>query len=79
MVNVATGYAANAKQDERRMMPYEEPVRTWAGHGTGALCNVCGLAIKAHDIEYEVELLTEGSARSLHFHFNCYRAWETQS
>jgi hypothetical protein len=79
MVNVATAYAAEAKQDERRMMPYEEPVRTWAGHGTGALCNVCGLAVRAQDIEYEVELLTEGNVRNLHFHFNCYRAWEMQS
>jgi hypothetical protein len=77
MTNAA--FTAEAKQEERRILPYEEPVRTWAGHGTGALCNVCGLAIRAHDIEYEVELLIEGSVRNLHFHFNCYRAWETQS
>jgi hypothetical protein len=78
MANVAAAYAAEAKQDEQRLLPYEEPVRTWAGHGTGAVCNVCGLAITAHDIEYEVELLTLGTVRNLHFHFNCYRAWETQ-
>jgi hypothetical protein len=79
MVNVAPDCTANPKQDERQMLPYEEPVRTWAGHGTGALCIVCGLAIRAHDIEYEIELVTTGVVRSLHFHFNCYRDWETQS
>ncbi len=78
MVNVAAAGTADFKHDERRMLPYEEPQRTWAGHGTGALCNVCGLAINVHDIEYEVELVTTGSVRNLHFHFKCYRDWETQ-
>ena len=77
MVNVAC--TADLKHDERHMLPYEEPHRTWAGHGTGALCNVCGVAITARDIEYEVELTTLGSARNLHFHFKCYRDWETQT
>jgi hypothetical protein len=71
-------YTPEAKQDERRILPYEEPARTWAGHGTGALCNVCGLAIRPSDIEYEVELVASVTVRNLHFHFNCYRAWETQ-
>ena len=69
---------ANVDQDDRQLLPYEEPVRTWAGRGTGALCNVCGLPIKVHDIEYEAELVTTGRVRNLHFHFNCYRLWETQ-
>lgn len=70
MMTAATAYTA--------VLPYQEPVRTWAGHGTGVLCNICGLAIKAQDIEYEVELATTGSTRNLHFHFNCYRVWESQ-
>jgi hypothetical protein len=70
---------ADLARDERQILPYEEPVRTWAGRGTGALCNLCGLSIKAQDIEYEVELLTAGTVRGLHFHFKCYRVWETQS
>ena len=60
-------------------LPYEQPARTWAGHGTGALCTLCGVAIKAQDIEYEVELPSAGPTRNLHFHFNCYRAWESQT
>ena len=79
MVNAATAYTAGVGVEEQRILPYEEPLRTWAGHGTGALCNMCGLAIQAQDIEYEVELLSNGSARNLHFHFNCYRVWESQT
>ena len=67
------------RQDERQALPYQEPLRTWAGRGTGALCHLCGAAIRAQDIEYEVELQAPAGVRGLHFHFNCYRAWETQS
>jgi len=57
------------------LMPYREPLRTWAGHGTGAVCNGCGLAIQAHEIEYEIEMPRGGVAPTLHFHFVCYRNW----
>jgi hypothetical protein len=70
----------DVEQGERQVLPYEEPLRTWAGRGTGVRCNLCGVPIRAQDIEYEVELLKpDGVSRGLHFHFNCYRAWETQS
>jgi hypothetical protein len=54
--------------------PVPRPLRTWAGHGTGTLCNECGLAIDEKDIEYEVEM-QRGGVRTLHFHFNCYQDW----
>jgi hypothetical protein len=79
MANLAPACTEDLSQDERQLLPYEEPARTWAGHGTGGLCNACGLVVNAHDIEYEVELVTAGSVRTLRFHFNCYRIWETQS
>ena len=79
MVNLTATYTADPAQDERRLLPYEEPVRTWAGHGTGAPCNACGLTVGVQDIEYEVELVTEGSVRTLRFHLKCYRVWEAQS
>ncbi len=63
---------------ELRMLPYQEPLRTWAGRGTGVRCNFCGVPIEARDIEYEVELAAAGKLRGLHFHFNCYQAWEKQ-
>jgi hypothetical protein len=79
MVNSAPACSADLQQDERPLLAYEEPVRTWAGHGTGEPCNVCGLAVHVHDVEYEVELLTDGSVRTLRFHLKCYRLWEMQS
>jgi hypothetical protein len=68
------------------LVPYRKPLRTWAGHGTGATCHRCGRLIEAHDIEYEIELPTGGEERagryqahsdapSLRFHFACYRKW----
>jgi hypothetical protein len=43
--------------------PYRKPLRTWAGHGTGAICHGCNEIIQAHEIEYEIELAPgEGAA-----------------
>jgi hypothetical protein len=70
---------------ETSVMPNRKPLRTWAGHGTGATCNECGGPIEPHQIEYEVELPHSSGAHSaghgaasggaLHFHFICYRDW----
>jgi hypothetical protein len=54
---------------------YREPLRTWAGHGTGATCNECACVIQEHEIEFEIELPRGNNAPSLHFHFVCYRNW----
>jgi hypothetical protein len=65
---------------ETSVTPTRKPLRTWAGHGTGATCKECGGQIEPHQIEYEIEL-PEGSdapsaaGGSLHFHFVCYRDW----
>ncbi len=64
---------------ELRMLPYQEPLRTWAGRGTGVRCNFCGVPIEARDIEYEVELAAAGKPRGLHFHVNCDQVWEKQT
>jgi len=57
------------------LMPIPKPLRTWAGHGTGAACNGCGATIEPHQIEYEIEMPQGSEAPSLHFHFDCYRGW----
>jgi hypothetical protein len=57
------------------LMRQREPLRTWAGHGTGAICNACGAPIQAHEIEYEVEMPAGGEAPTLNFHLMCYRNW----
>ena len=72
-----TTLRANSKPSpdgEPPLMQYRVPLRTWAGHGTGATCSGCGCTIQAHEIEYEIELPQEG-AGTLHFHFVCYRNW----
>jgi hypothetical protein len=80
MINRAMAGAADAEKGEQVGLPYQEPLKTWASRGTGALCSLCGASITAQDIEYEAELLApSGSSRELHFHFNCYVVWETQS
>ena len=52
-----------------------EPLRTWAGHGTGVICNGCGEPIQAHEIEYEVEMPPGSDVPALNFHLACYRTW----
>jgi hypothetical protein len=64
-----------AESPEVAPMPCREPLKTWAGHGTGALCTGCGAKIGASEIEYEVELAGDNPPRTLHFHFACYRNW----
>jgi len=56
-------------------MRQREPLRTWAGHGTGVMCSGCGEPIQAHEIEYEVEMPAGGAAPTLNFHLACYRTW----
>ena len=56
--------------------PYQDPVRAWAGRGSGAACRVCGAAIGADQIEYEVELEPAAAERLvLCMHLECYQWW----
>ena len=64
-----------AENIELPLLQQREPLRTWAGHGTGAICNACGTPIQAHEIEYEVEMSAGSGAPSLNFHLMCYRVW----
>jgi len=53
------------------------PRRTWAGHGTGASCDLCRQTVTSEQIEYEVEL--DESRQSIRMHFACYQRWVTSS
>jgi hypothetical protein len=68
--------STDSEQGDKQALPYKEPMRTWAGRGTGALCSLCGLPIMAHDIEYEIE---QADSPALQFHVQCYRVWEGES
>jgi hypothetical protein len=64
-----------AENVDAPLPPHREPLRTWAGHGTGLTCDGCGESIKTSEIEYEVELPPGGDTQALHFHIVCYRNW----
>ena len=69
---------ADAPLQELNPLAHAQPLRTWAGRGTGALCHYCCRTIGGHEIEYEVELAPAESGKSWHFHLNCYRSWEDE-
>lgn len=56
-------------------VPYQKPSRTWAGHGSGALCDLCRQPIEADQIEYEVELSPDACVPVLNMHLCCYEQW----
>jgi hypothetical protein len=68
--------SGDSEGSDRQTPPYRQPVRIWAGNGTGATCSLCGCPIQAHEIEYEVVL--PSTERILRFHFRCHRRWEAQ-
>ena len=60
--------------------PYQDPVRAWAGRGSGAACSMCGGAIGADQIEYEVELESSATERlMLCMHLECYQGWAARA
>ena len=73
-MSVRTGSETTETVDSS-LTQQREPLRTWAGHGTGAICNACGAPVQAHEIEYEIEMPEGSNMTSLHFHFVCYRSW----
>ena len=77
-MSVRTG-RETAEATDSPPMQQREPLRTWAGHGTGAICNACGAPIQAHEIEYEVEMPAGSAAPTLNFHLMCYRNWTGRS
>lgn len=64
-----------AEKAESAHLRKTEPLRTWAGHGTGVICNGCGAPVQAHEIEYEVEMPAGSDVPTLNFHLMCYRNW----
>lgn len=60
-------------------LPYQKPQRTWAGHGSGTLCDLCHRPIEADQIEYEVELPAGACIPVLNMHLACYEEWTTSA
>jgi hypothetical protein len=64
-------------------LPAMDARRTWGGPGNGATtCSVCGEAVKAGEMELEIEYRRDGRTDGLdhyHFHVRCFAAWECES
>jgi hypothetical protein len=63
----------------RPALPQWRSVRTWAGQGSGASCNLCKRPIGAHEIEYEVELMVQNAPQVLRFHVICHQQWAVEA
>jgi hypothetical protein len=57
---------------------YQKPLRTWASRGTGTICDLCEIRIQPHEIEYQVELGSDGDTRMLNMHFACHQRWASE-
>ncbi len=66
-----------AARAESTSPAYQRPQRTWAGLGSGALCDLCHRPIEEHQIEYEVELPAGAPVPVLNLHLGCYEQWTT--
>ncbi len=66
-----------AVEAEPTGVPYQKPRRTWAGHGSGGLCDLCHQPIEADQIEYEVELPADARVPVLNMHLGCYERWSS--
>ncbi|HTT02968.1 MAG TPA: hypothetical protein VMG11_12865 [Steroidobacteraceae bacterium] len=66
-------------EQQSETIPYRQPRRAWAGHGTGTLCNLCQQPIEATQIEYEIECQVELESgptnEVLYMHLDCYHDW----
>jgi len=57
------------------ILPTDAPTKVWAGPGTGMICSACDLAIRAPDLEYELQMADQ---RTLFFHQPCLAAWHLE-
>ena len=57
-------------------LPRTDPVRTWAGPGTGQRCVACDEPITTAQTEYELQFATD--SEGLRFHRACQAVWEIE-
>jgi hypothetical protein len=57
-------------------LPLREPDRSWAGPGTGQVCDVCGLRIEPTGPEYDLEFESDTVPVFVRFHRVCLAVWE---
>jgi CheY-like chemotaxis protein len=55
-------------------LPTEPPPKSWAGKGTGRVCDGCEKVITSEQVEYELDL---ANGRALRLHADCLAIWHT--
>lgn len=63
---------------ERNALPRGAQTGMWGGPGLGERCCVCGLPIRADELEVEVRFEGEGAPIQLRLHQFCHAAWEME-
>jgi hypothetical protein len=56
------------------VLPGENPVKLWAGMGSGQPCTVCERPIMESEPEYEPQY--DGARAAIRLHVECHRIWE---
>ena len=60
-------------------LPPGRPSRTYAGHGAGAECALCGSPINSAEVEYEMEFDRPNSAPTgIRMHLYCTNVWQQE-
>ena len=58
------------------LLPQGEPLKLWAGTGSGKRCVVCDTPILQSQTEYE--LVYDDERASILLHIGCHGAWKTE-
>jgi hypothetical protein len=53
-------------------LPTDEPVKTWAGYGSGQPCAACDAPILPAQVEYEPEM---ADGATFKMHLGCHGLW----
>lgn len=60
------------------MLPGALTSHIWAGHGSGALCDLCDQPILSDEVEYEVEDKVGEAVETFRFHMVCQAVWQLE-
>lgn len=60
---------------EQGRLPCVKALRTWAGRGSGLLCDLCDAAITRDEPEFELQLEPIPSGEPIRFHRLCHALW----